>query len=751
MENGKRLDSVREIQKALCSFRPNEHVIIGLYEQDVEPHVEGDVTFEARVFSGDSLEEVEARLRKFTGERGLRPRTNIVYRLQCRPDSGLTIRQLNFMDALIFERNEIESVRCGGSINAEQEEKIRLTVLFSTPTPVMMYLHGFMSGANGAKQRQLQERFKGRYRVIAPELDADPESSLEIINREIERVRPEIIIGTSLGGFMALECKPGNADLVIVNPCLFPQKQLAQWVGEEHTYFCKRLDGVQTYTLTQETLDKYGRYDAVESVKRRAPYVAALCSTADELLGDSHVKALTGLLRDDFLVVVDDFGHQCKDAGMTHLYDLIDRVIDRRRMMGRAPRTLTDFELMVRNRPIPDTRSFYRLTVRSYKPARCRRVPMEAVNGQSDDTLCETPVITESTSAGISMFRLPNNSHNANIYHPESSDHATIGEAVEAMRARIGQPGIFDFEIRRLPFGEISQRRKCVEALMFAPDGRLIQSASCSAVHNGKPGIHGKFFGHLPDKLPYKKGDIVIVFHRLREFRPASAVLGVIVKEPQSVRKGYEHYRRLMKRRLSEGMPMQDWLDETDYPGCDKDRYMVLTGPLDNSMAGISYHHPIDVYPVRFPVRADMKYQLLDWYHGYLDALEKNPALLDRIAMKIKRGEVGIEYSADARTRVIFGDFFKHERSTMFKHINEIVADPAQASARLPLAYNYVGGKVATLGAYLTWWRTNGHAPDHTDPEEWDAFLSYNENFPTCDNPMIYQKVAKLYDCLLTK
>lgn len=37
----------------------------------------------------------------------------------------------------------------------------------SDTLPVMMYLHGFMSGANGAKQRQLQRQFKGRYRVIA--------------------------------------------------------------------------------------------------------------------------------------------------------------------------------------------------------------------------------------------------------------------------------------------------------------------------------------------------------------------------------------------------------------------------------------------------------------------------------------------------------------------------------------------------------------------------------------------------------
>lgn len=202
--------------------------------------------------------------------------------------------------------------------------------------PVMMYLHGFMSGANGAKQRQLQRQFKGRYRVVAPELDADPDNSLAIINREIEREQPEIIIGTSLGGFIALECDSGNADVVIVNPCLYPGRQLSQWVGEEHTYFCKRLDGVQTYTLTQETLDKYGRYDAVGSVKDKTGYVSALCSTADDLLGDSHVKALDGLIVGDYYMVVDDFGHQCKDAGMGHLYELLERVISRRERVART-------------------------------------------------------------------------------------------------------------------------------------------------------------------------------------------------------------------------------------------------------------------------------------------------------------------------------------------------------------------------------------------------------------------------------
>ena len=39
--------------------------------------------------------------------------------------------------------------------------------------PVMMYIHGFRSGTNGSKREQLQKHFQGRYRVIAPEVDAD--------------------------------------------------------------------------------------------------------------------------------------------------------------------------------------------------------------------------------------------------------------------------------------------------------------------------------------------------------------------------------------------------------------------------------------------------------------------------------------------------------------------------------------------------------------------------------------------------
>lgn len=192
----------------------------------------------------------------------------------------------------------------------------------------IVYLQGFMSGANGAKQRQLQEHFGERFNVIAPELDADPDKSLGIINKLIERENPQLIIGTSLGGWMALMCKSQGADIVIVNPCLFPESQLSQWVGQEHRYFCRRLDGVQTYTLSQETLDLYRKYDALLAVQNNASHIYALCSSADELLHDSHINSLKPILPNSHLMAVDDFGHQCSGAGLDHLLSLLEERIN---------------------------------------------------------------------------------------------------------------------------------------------------------------------------------------------------------------------------------------------------------------------------------------------------------------------------------------------------------------------------------------------------------------------------------------
>lgn len=195
-----------------------------------------------------------------------------------------------------------------------------------------MYIHGFRSGANGSKREQLLEHFAGRYRVIAPEVDADPDKSLAKLNKIIAEEKPDIIVGTSLGGWMTLMCDSSDARLVVVNPSIHPEQTLSRWVGQELPYFCERLDGVQTYTLTQEVLDKYKFYDIDSAVRAKSGRIMALCSTADELIGEIHVHTLSPLLPTDRLMVVDDFGHRCSGPGMTHLFEILDALPSKKRL-----------------------------------------------------------------------------------------------------------------------------------------------------------------------------------------------------------------------------------------------------------------------------------------------------------------------------------------------------------------------------------------------------------------------------------
>ena len=100
----------------------------------------------------------------------------------------------------------------------------------------------------------MSEEQMNSYRLTSMEEQGD-ERMAQIMREVAEDAREstrrdEIIVGTSLGGWMAVMCDSGDAEIVIVNPSVNPVQTLGRWVGQELPYFCRRLDGEQTYTLT---------------------------------------------------------------------------------------------------------------------------------------------------------------------------------------------------------------------------------------------------------------------------------------------------------------------------------------------------------------------------------------------------------------------------------------------------------------------------------------------------------------------
>lgn len=170
----------------------------------------------------------------------------------------------------------------------------------------VLYIHGFMSGSNSETSKILSDLYMS---VIAPEVDGNVQNSLEKINKVIKETKPNIIIGSSLGGYYALLCDSGDIPVLVINPSLFPKETLKKNVGKELTYYSKREDGKKTYTLTQEDYDLFGNYDAIPKVSEKKKNLWAICSTKDEVLGDSHIKALEAIIPNR-ITKTDEIGHR---------------------------------------------------------------------------------------------------------------------------------------------------------------------------------------------------------------------------------------------------------------------------------------------------------------------------------------------------------------------------------------------------------------------------------------------------------
>ena len=308
--------------------------------------------------------------------------------------------------------------------------------------------------------------------------------------------------------------------------------------------------------------------------------------------------------------------------------------MDNENLIIDVPRSLIEFESMVRNRPASERTGFYRLTLMTYNPVPGQEY-RENITGEISDSPSEPMVFRSVVYRDGMSFRLPVTDCHGYCDGPLYADYSTRQDAIDAINALVGKRNIFAFVIERLPFGQLTHRAFWTEAWMYDAQGRYVQTASCSAADYHKPGIHGKFFGHFPDDLPYRKGDVVVVLRRFHGEAGLYAVLGVIAEEPRDIASGYDYYRTLMRKRKRKGLSAEGWLDETDYPGSDDDEYFVQTGAYDELMQDFAFYHPMDVFPLRDTVSDGVMARLMQWHAKYLNSVEYEQNKVEQMTKKL--------------------------------------------------------------------------------------------------------------------
>ena len=174
--------------------------------------------------------------------------------------------------------------------------------------PVAIYVHGLASGAAGTTINSLARKLK-QYRWITTDFGEDIASNVLILECMISLEHPSLIVGTSMGGVTVLYANARDVVKIVCNPALSIADSVRNTIGlGQHEYFCDRMNGKQTFDLTEEMCLGYENYIATHTpLQGKENY--AIFSAHDELLGDeASLKAQQVVSAAGYSVSIDHKG-----------------------------------------------------------------------------------------------------------------------------------------------------------------------------------------------------------------------------------------------------------------------------------------------------------------------------------------------------------------------------------------------------------------------------------------------------------
>ena len=119
----------------------------------------------------------------------------------------------------------------------------------------VLYVHGFASSGQSGTVRRLQEVLP-EARVIAPDLPIHPHEALALLHDVCRQEKPDLIVGTSMGGMFAEQLR--GYDRICVNPALdIAETMRAHGLTGTQQFQNPRQDGVQEFYVDKALVKEY--------------------------------------------------------------------------------------------------------------------------------------------------------------------------------------------------------------------------------------------------------------------------------------------------------------------------------------------------------------------------------------------------------------------------------------------------------------------------------------------------------------
>ena len=117
----------------------------------------------------------------------------------------------------------------------------------------ILYFHGFASsGATGTAESL--RRMLPEVEVISPDIPVDPSEALPFLRALCEQVKPDLIIGTSMGAMYAQQMF--GYKKICVNPAFNMSTLSKVFRTGEHKFLNGRKDSQKTFKITKEIIQK---------------------------------------------------------------------------------------------------------------------------------------------------------------------------------------------------------------------------------------------------------------------------------------------------------------------------------------------------------------------------------------------------------------------------------------------------------------------------------------------------------------